>query len=104
MADDDMTASDGAILLVLMAEAREVLNTEMTKLYGLDVRKEQREKLQNQEKVSQMNSLYLVQMGKGSTTEIVVSAFPKFAHGPMTSRAIWRPASAKREGARRAII
>lgn len=45
MADDDMTASDGAILLVLMAEAREVLNTELTKLYGLDVRKEQREKL-----------------------------------------------------------
>ena len=47
MASDDMTASEGAILLALMAEAREVLNTELTILYGLDVRKEQRENLKN---------------------------------------------------------
>jgi hypothetical protein len=47
MADDDMTASEGAILLVLMAEAREVLNTELIELYGLDVRKGPREKLKD---------------------------------------------------------
>jgi hypothetical protein len=45
MADDDMTASESAILIVLMAEAREVLNTELKEWYGLDVRKEQRDKL-----------------------------------------------------------
>ncbi|BCY09804.1 hypothetical protein [Actinoplanes sp. L3-i22] len=46
MVDDDLTASDGAILLVLMVEAREVLNTELAELYGLDVRKGPREKLE----------------------------------------------------------
>jgi hypothetical protein len=45
MADHDMTASEAAILLVLMAEAREVLNTELQALYGLDVRLKQRENL-----------------------------------------------------------
>ncbi|MFI5955231.1 hypothetical protein [Cryptosporangium sp. NPDC051539] len=44
--NDDMTASESAILMMLMAEAREVLNTELTELYGLDVRKPQRDKLQ----------------------------------------------------------
>ncbi|WP_341718450.1 hypothetical protein QQG74_01195 [Micromonospora sp. FIMYZ51] len=45
MAGDDLTASESAILVVLMAEAREVLNTELRDRYGLDVRKPQRDKL-----------------------------------------------------------
>ncbi|MER5456852.1 hypothetical protein ABT008_18880 [Micromonospora sp. NPDC002389] len=45
MAGDDLTASESAILVVLMAEAREVLNTELRQRYGLDVRKPQRDKL-----------------------------------------------------------
>jgi hypothetical protein len=45
MAGDDLTASESAILVVLMAEAREVLNTELVERYGLDVRKPQRDKL-----------------------------------------------------------
>lgn len=45
MADDDLTPGEGAILMVLMVEAREVLNTELKERYGLDVRKEQRDKL-----------------------------------------------------------
>ncbi|KIR64723.1 MULTISPECIES: hypothetical protein [Micromonospora] len=45
MAGDDLTASESAILVVLMAEAREVLNTELRELYHLDVRKPQRDKL-----------------------------------------------------------
>jgi hypothetical protein len=45
MAGDDLTPSEGAILMVLMVEAREVLNTELKERYGLDVRKEQRDKL-----------------------------------------------------------
>ncbi|MDG4794959.1 hypothetical protein [Micromonospora sp. WMMD1082] len=45
MAADDLTASESAILVVLMAEAREVLNTELRERYGLDVRKPQRDKL-----------------------------------------------------------
>lgn len=45
MAADELTASESAILIVLMAEAREVLNTELQELYGLDVRKPQRDKL-----------------------------------------------------------
>lgn len=49
MADDDLTASESAILMVLMAEAREVLNTDLTARYGLDVRKPQRDKLQRLE-------------------------------------------------------
>ncbi len=45
MAGDDLTPSEGAILMVLMVEAREVLNTELITQYGLDVRKPQRDKL-----------------------------------------------------------
>ena len=45
MAGDDLTGSESAILLVLMAEAREVLNTELKERYGLDVRKQTRDKL-----------------------------------------------------------
>ncbi|WP_431973270.1 hypothetical protein [Micromonospora haikouensis] len=45
MAGDDLTASENAILVVLMAEAREVLNTELRERYHLDVRKPQRDKL-----------------------------------------------------------
>jgi hypothetical protein len=45
MSGDDLTASESAILVVLMAEAREVLNTELRERYGLDVRKPQRDKL-----------------------------------------------------------
>ncbi|MGI5148277.1 hypothetical protein ACQEVC_18205 [Plantactinospora sp. CA-294935] len=45
MAGDDLNASESAILIVLMVEAREVLNTELRKQYGLDVRKPQRDKL-----------------------------------------------------------
>ncbi|MEU8313683.1 hypothetical protein [Micromonospora sp. NPDC049033] len=45
MADDDLTASESAILVVLMAEAREVLSTELRDRYGLVVRKPQRDKL-----------------------------------------------------------
>lgn len=45
MAGDDLTPSEGAILMVLMVEAREVLNTELRDRYGLDVRKPQRDKL-----------------------------------------------------------
>ncbi|WP_089154665.1 hypothetical protein [Micromonospora sp. NBS 11-29] len=45
MAGDDLTASESAILVVLMAEAREVLNTELRDRYNLDVRKPQRDKL-----------------------------------------------------------
>ncbi|WFE33150.1 hypothetical protein [Micromonospora sp. WMMD975] len=45
MAGDDLTASESAILVVLMAEAREVLNTELRDRYHLDVRKPQRDKL-----------------------------------------------------------
>ncbi|MGW4461603.1 hypothetical protein [Micromonospora sp. NPDC004704] len=45
MANDDLNASESAVLIVLMAEAREVLNTELVERYGLDVRKPQRDKL-----------------------------------------------------------
>jgi hypothetical protein len=45
MAGDDLTPSESAILVVLMVEAREVLNTELVERYGLDVRKAQRDKL-----------------------------------------------------------
>ncbi len=45
VADDDLTPSDGAVLLALMAEARAMLNTELFELYRIDVRKPQRDKL-----------------------------------------------------------
>ena len=45
MPGDDLTPSEAAILFVLMAEAREVSNTELRKRYGVDVRKSYRDKL-----------------------------------------------------------
>ncbi|WP_305789773.1 hypothetical protein [Symbioplanes lichenis] len=45
MAGDDLTASESAILVVLMVEAREVPATELRERYGLEVRKPQRDKL-----------------------------------------------------------
>jgi hypothetical protein len=45
MSNDDLTPSESAILIVLMAEAREVANSELKERYGLDVRKENRDKL-----------------------------------------------------------
>jgi hypothetical protein len=45
MAGDELTPAENAILIVLMAEAREVLNTELKTVYGLDVRKPSRDKL-----------------------------------------------------------
>jgi hypothetical protein len=45
MADDDLTPSESAILIVLMVEAREVTNPELVARYGLNVRKENRDKL-----------------------------------------------------------
>jgi hypothetical protein len=45
MTNDDLNPSDSAILLVLMAEARPMLNTELIALYGIDVDKERRDKL-----------------------------------------------------------
>jgi hypothetical protein len=41
---DDLTPSENAILIVLMAEAREVLHTELTSKYGFKVAKESRDK------------------------------------------------------------
>ncbi|HEX3283115.1 MAG TPA: hypothetical protein VHT50_00320 [Mycobacterium sp.] len=46
MADeDDLTPSESAILIVLMAEAREILNTELKERYRIDVYKNYRDKL-----------------------------------------------------------
>jgi hypothetical protein len=45
MINDDLTPSESAILIVLMAEDREIANSELKKRFGLDVRKENREKL-----------------------------------------------------------
>jgi hypothetical protein len=42
---DNLTPSESAILVVLMAEAREILNTELHDRYGIDVRKGMRDKL-----------------------------------------------------------
>lgn len=45
MANDNLTPSDNAILVALMAEARPVLNTELVALYRINVDKPRREKL-----------------------------------------------------------
>lgn len=46
MADvDELTPSESAILIVLMAEAREILNTELKERYRIDVYKHYRDKL-----------------------------------------------------------
>lgn len=42
---DHLTPSESAILIVLMAEAREITNTELLSRWGLDVRKPSRDKL-----------------------------------------------------------
>ncbi|MBL7256213.1 hypothetical protein [Paractinoplanes lichenicola] len=56
MAGDDLTPSEAAILVVLMVEAREVLNTELRERYGLDVRKPSRDKLARLHYVSNRKS------------------------------------------------
>ena len=56
MADDKLTASENATLIVLMAEAREVLNTELREMYGLDVRKPSRDKFARSRLVSSRKS------------------------------------------------
>jgi hypothetical protein len=59
MANDNLTPSDSATLIALMAEARRVLNTELVELYGIDVIKERRDKL---------NRLHLVHSQKSGRT------------------------------------
>lgn len=56
MAGDKLTPSENATLIVLMAEAREVLNTELGERYGLDVRKESRDKFARLRYVSSRKS------------------------------------------------
>ena len=43
--DDKLTATEGAVLMLLMAEAREIPNSEVTKRYGSALGRESREKL-----------------------------------------------------------
>ena len=45
MAGNDLTGSESALLLILMAEAREVLHTELVERYGVTVKKPTRDKL-----------------------------------------------------------
>lgn len=45
MANDNLTPSESATLIVLMAEARPMLNTELIALYRINVDKQRREKL-----------------------------------------------------------
>jgi hypothetical protein len=52
MAGKELTPSENAILIVLMAEAREVLNSELTETYGLTIRKENRDKLTDRRLIS----------------------------------------------------
>jgi hypothetical protein len=56
MADDELTPSENAILIVLMAEARELLNTELKARYGLDVRKVSRDKFARRRYVASRRS------------------------------------------------
>ena len=63
MANDNLTPSDGAILIALMAEARPMLNTELRAIYGINVDKERREKL---------NRLGLVDSDKSGRTHVHV--------------------------------
>ncbi len=56
MAGDELTPAENAILIVLMAEAREVLNTELKAVYGLDVRKASRDKLGRKQYVASRKS------------------------------------------------
>jgi hypothetical protein len=59
MTNDDLTPSDGAVLIVLMAEARSILNTELRSRYGINVEKDRRVKL---------NRLQLVHSEKSGNT------------------------------------
>lgn len=59
MASDELTPSDSAILIALMAEARAMLNTELIERYGIDVEKSRRERL---------NRLQLVRSEKSGRT------------------------------------
>jgi hypothetical protein len=59
MANDNLTPSESATLIALMAEARTVLNTELVEMYGIDVIKERRDKL---------NRLHLVYSQKSGRT------------------------------------
>jgi hypothetical protein len=59
MANDDLTPSDSAILIALMAEARAMLNTELVERYGINVEKSRRDKL---------NRLQLVRSEKSGRT------------------------------------
>jgi hypothetical protein len=59
MASDELTPSESAILIALMAEARAILNTDLIKQYGIDVKKAHREKL---------NRLHLVRSVRSSPT------------------------------------
>jgi hypothetical protein len=56
MAGEELTPAENAILIVLMAEAREVLNTELKAVYGLDVRKGSRDKLGRKQFVASRKS------------------------------------------------
>ncbi|MEU8817834.1 hypothetical protein [Actinoplanes sp. NPDC048796] len=56
MAGEDLTPAENAILIVLMAEAREILNTELKAVYGLDVRKPSRDKLGRKQYVASRKS------------------------------------------------
>lgn len=56
MAGEELTPAENAILIVLMAEAREVLNTELKAVYGLDVRKGSRDKLARKQYVASRKS------------------------------------------------
>src|SRR4051794_2492783 len=59
MPNDNLTPSDNATLLVLMAEARPMLNTELVAQYGINVEKERRDKL---------NRLHLIHSEKAGRT------------------------------------
>jgi hypothetical protein len=59
MAREELTPSDSAILIALMAEARAMLNTELIERYGIDVDKQRRERL---------NRLHLVRSEKSGRT------------------------------------
>jgi hypothetical protein len=56
MAGDELTPAENAILIVLMAEAREVLNTELDTVYGVNVRKESRDKFARTQLVASRKS------------------------------------------------
>lgn len=64
MAGDELTPTETAILVVLMAEAREVLNTDLRDNYGITVESDQRAKL------TRLN--YISSRKSGRTTALVL--------------------------------